>query len=156
ISREHPSLEVIALDFLKDFASTPIARACFGVAGPVIDGRSTTTNLAWVVDSRDLARELRLPGVVLINDLEASAYGIPSLRPDEIAPLKPGAPGAAGNTALIAAGTGLGEAGLYWDGQEHRPFATEGGHAGFAPADEIQIELLRYLLQRMVPVSWER
>jgi glucokinase len=154
-SRDYPGLEIIAVEFVRA-AQASVERACFGVAGPVKDGRSTTTNLAWMVDSRNLARELRLPHVALLNDLEASAYGLEALRGDEIAVLKSGSPGASGHAALIAAGTGLGEAGLYWDGRRHRPFATEGGHAGFAPADEIQIELLRYLLRRFEQVSWER
>jgi len=87
------------------------------VAGPGKDGRCSTTNLAWVVDARDLARELRLAHVALLNDLEASAHGLPALRTDETVVLQEGAPAAAGNQALIAAGTGLGEAALYWDGR---------------------------------------
>jgi glucokinase len=154
-SQEYPGLEVIVREFVKA-AGAAIESACFGVAGPVKDGRSSTTNLAWVVDARDLARDLRLSRVALLNDLEASAYGLQALRPDELIVLQEGASAAAGNQALIAAGTGLGEAALFWDGRRHRPFATEGGHAGFAPADEIQIELLRYLLTRFAPVSWER
>src|SRR3989449_1234097 len=154
-SQEYPGLEVIAREFLRA-AGAAIESACFGVAGPVKDGRSSTTNLAWVVDARDLARDLRLPRVALLNDLEASAFGLEALRSDEVVVLQEGIPEAAGNQALIAAGTGLGEAALYWDGRRHRPFATEGGHAGFAPADETQIELLKYLLRRFEPVSWER
>src|SRR5438093_3499510 len=154
-SQEYPGLEVIAREFVRA-AGAAIERACFGVAGPVKDGRCTTTNLAWVVDSRILADDLRLPRVDLLNDLEASAHGLPALRSGEVVVLQEGAPGAAGNQALIAAGTGLGEAALYWDGRTHRPFATEGGHAGFSPADEIQTDLLKYLLRRFEPVSWER
>jgi len=154
-SHDYPGLEVIAAEFVRA-TNASIRSACFGVAGPVKDGRSSTTNLAWIVDSRDLARDLRLPRVALLNDLEASAYGLPWLRPDEIIVLQEGAPDAAGHAALIAAGTGLGEAGLYWDGRSHRPFATEGGHASFAPSDEIQIDLLRHLLRRFEQVSWER
>src|SRR5437867_9114301 len=154
-SQEYPGLEVIAREFLRA-AGAAIESACFGVAGPVKDGRSSTTNLAWVVDARDLARDLRLPRVALLNDLEASAFGLEALRSDEVVVLQEGIPGAAGNQALIAAGTGLGEAALYWNGRRHRVFATEGGHAGFAPADETQIELLRYLVGRFEPVSWER
>lgn len=154
-SQEYSGLEVIVREFARA-AGAAIESACFGVAGPVKDGRSSTTNLAWVVDARDLARDLRLPRVALLNDLEASAYGLEALRQDEMIVLQEGTPGAAGNQALIAAGTGLGEAVLSWDGRRHRPFATEGGHAGFSPADETQIELLRYLLTRYAPVSWER
>ncbi|OLC53327.1 MAG: glucokinase [Acidobacteria bacterium 13_1_40CM_4_69_4] len=154
-SHDYPGLEVIALDFIRATGAS-LDRACFGVAGPVRDGRCSTTNLAWVVDSRDLARDLRLPRVALLNDLEASAYGLEALHPDERVVLQEGSPGATGHAALIAAGTGLGEAGLYWDGRRHRPFATEGGHAAFAPADETQIDLLRYLLRHFEQVSWER
>src|SRR3989441_11296 len=154
-SQEYPGLEVIAREFVRATGAA-IESACFGVAGPVKEGRSSTTNLAWVVDARDLARDLRLPRVALLNDLEASAFGLEALRTDEVVVLQEGIPAAAGNQALIAAGTGLGEAALYWDGRRHRVFATEGGHAGFAPADETQIELLRYLVRRFEPVSWER
>ena len=154
-SHDYPGLEVIASEFVRATGAS-ISRACFGVAGPVKHGRSSTTNLAWIVDSRDLARDLRLPSVALLNDLEASAHGLPWLRPDEIIVLQEGAPDAAGHAALIAAGTGLGEAGLYWDGRSHLPFATEGGHASFAPSDENQIDLLRHLLRRFEQVSWER
>jgi len=154
-SRDYPGLEAIASEFVRA-ANASIEGACFGVAGPVKDGRSSTTNLAWIVDSRELARDLRLPRVALLNDLEASAHGIPWLRPDEIVVLQEGAPDAAGHRALIAAGTGLGEAGLYWDGRGHRPFATEGGHASFAPSDEVEIDLLRHLIRRFEQVSWER
>ncbi len=154
-SHDYPGLEAIASEFVRE-ANASITSACFGVAGPVKDGRSSTTNLAWFVDSRDLARDLRLPFVALLNDLEASAHGLPWLRPDEIIVLQEGAPDAAGHRALIAAGTGLGEAGLYWDGRRHRPFATEGGHASFAPSDEVEIDLLRHLIRRFDQVSWER
>ncbi len=154
-SQEYPGLEVIAREFVAATGAA-IERACFGVAGLVKDGRCSTTNLAWVVDARDLARDLRLTHVALLNDLEASAHGLPALRSDESVVLQEGAQRPDGNQALIAAGTGLGEAALYWDGRRHRPFATEGGHAGFAPADEPQTELLRYLLRRFEPVSWER
>lgn len=154
-SHDYPGLEVIASEFVRATGAS-ISRACFGVAGPVKHGRSSTTNLAWIVDSRVLARDLRLPSVALLNDLEATAYGLPWLRPDEIIVLQEGAPDAAGHAALIAAGTGLGEAGLYWDGRSHHPFATEGGHASFAPSDELEIDLLRHLLRSFERVSWER
>ncbi len=91
-----------------------------------------------------------------MNDLEALGFAIDLLRPQEICELQAGAPGAQGNRAVIAAGTGLGEAGLYWDGATHRPFATEGGHADFAPQDELEIALLRYLRKGHEHVSWER
>jgi glucokinase len=94
--------------------------------------------------------------VWLLNDLEANAYGIATLAPEDFLTLNEGAPQAEGNAAVIAAGTGLGEAGLYWDGRRHRPFASEGGHASFAPSNTLQVELLRYLLTHFTHVSWER
>jgi glucokinase len=134
----------------------PIDAACFGVAGPVRHGRSDTTNLPWDVDARELARALHIRSVGLLNDLEAHAYGIALLAPADFVTLNQGAPDASGNAAVIAAGTGLGEAGLYWDGQQYLPFAGEGGHASFAPSDPLQIELLRFLCHEFGHVSWER
>ena len=129
---------------------------CIGVAGPVRANRCTATNLPWKLDGTELARLVGLEDLALVNDLEAVGYGIDVLGADEIAELQVGAPGAAGNRAVIAAGTGLGEAGLYWDGSAHRPFATEGGHADFAPRSELEVELLRFLLRQHERVSWER
>ena len=134
----------------------PVEAACFGIAGPVRDGRGETTNLPWTVDSKSLARALGIDRVWLLNDLEANAWGITALEPADFAVLHAGSPGARGNGAVISAGTGLGEAGLYWDGTRHLPFATEGGHADFAPADELQLELLRHLRSKYGHVSWER
>jgi len=154
-SREHGSLEAVLQKFN---AAHPLSidRACFGVAGPVRNGRCDATNLAWVVDARLVARELRLQAVGLINDLEANAWGIGVLEPDDLALLNPGAPDAEGNQAIISAGTGLGEAGLTWDGKQHRPFATEGGHSDFAPRNHLEMELLDYLLKQFQRVSYER
>jgi glucokinase len=134
----------------------PVTHACFGVAGPVMRGRAEVTNLPWTVDAREAAAALRLGEVWLINDLEATAYGIAALPASDFVVLHAGAPGATGNAAVIAAGTGLGEAGLLWDGARHRPFACEGGHATFAPTDDVQVRLLQYLLKRYAHVSWER
>jgi glucokinase len=122
----------------------------------VRENRCTATNLPWTLDGGELARSLGLAELVLLNDLEAVGYGIDVLRADEILELQSGAARAAGNRAVIAAGTGLGEAGLYWDGSAHRPFATEGGHADFAPADERELDLHRFLLREHGRVSWER
>jgi glucokinase len=109
-----------------------------------------------VVDTQAVARELGLAGVSLINDLEANAYGIAALQPADVVVLKAGAPNASGNAAVIAAGTGLGEAGLYWDGQWHHPFACEGGHCDFAPRNELESDLLAYLRRRYGRASYER
>jgi glucokinase len=157
-SREHPNLATIVKKFLSS-RNLPIAVACFGIAGPVQQERTQATNLTnlpWLVDARRLARELRINTIHLLNDLEATAYGIALLPAEDLVVLNQGAPDASGNTAVIAAGTGLGEAGLYWDGRRHHPFACEGGHSSFAPTDHLQLELLSYLMRDLPHVSWER
>src|SRR5581483_11348338 len=143
---------------LKEFGDGGRAAdaACFGIAGPVVDGRVKTTNLPWIVDTAELRRALKIDAVYLLNDLEASAYGIFTLEDDELDTLNEGAPRHGGNQALIAAGTGLGEAMLYDDGRRLHPIASEGGHADFAPRDELEIELLRHLRGRFGHVSYER
>jgi len=154
-SAKHDSLEEIVQRFVAAYPQ-PVECACFAVAGPVHRGSVATTNLAWLVDAERLAAQLRLPRVELINDLEAIGHGLPQLGPEDIATLSPGADGARGNRAIIAAGTGLGEAGCYWDGERHLPFACEGGHADFAPRNELEVELLRHLLGKFERVSYER
>jgi len=154
-SGSHRSLDEIVARFLAAHRQ-PIEAACFGIPGPVRDGRVTTTNLPWEVDAKRLAVLLALETVALINDLEAHAYGVAALEPADLHVLNAGAPPAAGNRAIIAAGTGLGEAGLYWDGEEYHPFASEGGHVDFAPRSEIEIDLLRFLQARLGRVSVER
>jgi glucokinase len=134
----------------------PVDVAGFGVAGPVRNGRSEAVNLAWAVDARELARALPRSAASVLNDLEAHAYGISLLAPEDVVALNPGAADAAGNAAVIAAGTGLGEAGLHWDGRRHRPFAGEGAHASFAPTDAVQGELLSFLRRDFGHVTWER
>jgi len=153
-SGEHAGLEAI-LEVFRRAHRGAVAAACFGVAGPVRDNRCVTTNLPWVVEAGALSTVLGAP-TWLINDLEACAYGLATLGPADVETLQPGRPAAAGNAALIAAGTGLGEAGLYWDGTSHRPFATEGGHTSFAPACDDDDALLRWLRRRHTHVSWER
>jgi glucokinase len=155
-SKDHMSLAEIVRAFLEN-DTHHVRNACFGVAGPVKDGVVQVTNLPWVVDAGALQDDLKLARVSLINDLEANAYGIKTLLPDELLPLNPNAnPQQVGNRALISAGTGLGEAGLVWDGITHRPFATEGGHASFAPNDSVGDELLVFLRKEHGHVSWER
>lgn len=134
-----------------------LAAACFGIAGPVIDNHSQTTNLPWVIDGAKIAKQFNIPRVQLLNDLESTAYGILLLRPDEIEVLNPGVPPKKRQAlALIAAGTGLGEAILFWDGKSYRPMPSEGGHADFAPNNDEEIELLRYLRGQYLHVSYER
>jgi len=156
-SRKSSALRDIVREFLAR-SGAQVNRACFGVAGPICDRRCVATNMPWVVEADALAAELHLPPgeVLLINDLEANAYGIPGLAASDLATIREGAPGAQGNAALISAGTGLGEAGLFWDGSAHRPFACEGGHSTFAPATALHLELYQWLLKRFAHVSWER
>lgn len=154
-SREYDSLEAIVREF-TGFACGKLSAASLGIAGPVSNGVVHTPNLPWVVESERLARTLGLGGVALLNDLEANAYGIAALAPDEFVTLNAGVPDPHGNAAIISAGTGLGEAGMFWDGTGQRPFACEGGHADFAPNSRQEIELLEYLQPKFGHVSWER
>jgi glucokinase len=133
-----------------------IDSACFGIAGPVVDGNVKTPNLPWMIDTVELRRALKLDSVSLLNDLEAGAYGIFTLGDDEFYTLNKGTMRHSGNKALIAAGTGLGQAILHDDGRHFHPLASEGGHADFAPRDELEIDLLRYLIGRFGHVSYER
>ena len=154
-SREHGALEEIVARFRRDVPA-PIERAAFGVAGPVKGGVSVTTNLPWVIEAKSLATLLQIPACGLLNDLEANAWGLGELGEEDTVTLQAGTAGVVGNSAIIAAGTGLGEAGLFWNGRRHIPFATEGGHADFAPRSTIEDELLRHLRARYGRVSWER
>jgi glucokinase len=134
-----------------------LAAACFGIAGPVIDNRCQTTNLPWIVDGRAIAKQFQIPRVQLLNDLESTAYGVLWLRADELEVLNVGDPPKKRQAlALIAAGTGLGEAILFWDGRSYRPMPSEGGHTDFAPNNDQEIELLRYLRSQYLHVSYER
>jgi glucokinase len=130
--------------------------AAFGVAGPVANGISRITNLPWVVSASDLGRQLGLHRVYVLNDLEALAWGIDTLDAEDMVRLQTGSDDATGNRAVIAAGTGLGQAGLFFDGTGHVPFATEGGHEDFSPANEREWRLQGFLQQRFGHVSWER
>ncbi len=129
--------------------------AGFGVAGPVIDRRVKATNLPWTVDAASLAAQLSTPHVVLLNDLEATAHSLALLSPDELATLNRGRPAPQATQALLAAGTGLGEATLFWDGQRHIVVSSEGGHVDFAPRTEPEIELLRFMKKQHEFVSIE-
>jgi glucokinase len=154
-SDEHDGLESMLESFLEKHPAD-VERAAFGIAGPVRDGRVEKVNLAWPVEARSVAATLGLGRVGLVNDLEANAWGIRVLGPEDVAVLNGGDPDPTGNQAVIAAGTGLGEAGLYWDGEQHHVFASEGGHADFAPRNELQVELFRYLSAHVSHVSYER
>lgn len=154
-SHEHASLAEILPQFTRT-EGIPVHSACFGVAGPVRGGHSKISNLAWTIDAKELAAQLKLPIVGLLNDLEAYAYGIDALESKDFVIISPGSEDATGNRAVISAKTGLGMAGLFWDGFRHHPFACEGGHADFAPRNELQIELLAYLQKEYGRVSTER
>ncbi|HET6179172.1 MAG TPA: glucokinase [Candidatus Sulfotelmatobacter sp.] len=154
-SREHSELGEIVTEFLADSGTRPEV-ACFGIAGPVRNGRVETSNLPWVIEQSRLAKQIHLPATLLINDLEASAWGIGALASGDLVPLNRVAGPAVGNQAVIAPGTGLGEAGLFWDGNRHHVFACEGGHCDFAPQNDLQIELFRFLRARFGHVSYER
>lgn len=154
-SAGHGSLEEMIKAFLAAHPATPDA-ASFAIAGPVRNGRVRVTNLAWSVDAASLTDALRLERVLLLNDLEASAWGLASLGADDFHVLNAGRPRAAGNAAVCSAGTGLGEAGLYWDGRRHHPFACEGGHTDFAPLTREQEGLREFVAARHGHVSYER
>ncbi len=131
--------------------------ACFGIAGPVVGGRVETPNLAWVIEGDKLAQTIGVSHVSLINDLEATAYGVEGLQERQLFTLNEGDPTRIGHRSLIAAGTGLGMAGIFWDGQKYRPIASEGGHSDLAPRNETEIDLLRYLTEKFgAHVSYER
>jgi glucokinase len=164
-SREHKGLVEIVRAFVSAQRAAgltrPIEHAAFGIAGPIRDGRVQTSNLPWVIDARELSGELKVTDVHLLNDLEANAYGIAELGSTDFVTLNAGQSDPRGNAAIISAGTGLGEAGIYFDGQRLHPFACEGGHCDFSPRDELETELLLHLKEKFVQgsaghVSYER
>jgi len=152
-SREHDSLEEIIEDFLA--SSVSINAACFGVAGPVVGGVADVTNLPWQMKTKRLKQKLLTEQVELINDLVANAYGLNVLDKADLATLGTGR-GGEGNAALLSAGTGLGAAILFWNGKEHIPLPSEGGHVEFGPKNRLELHLLEYLFERFGHVSYER
>jgi glucokinase len=156
-SASTPTFEALAQRFLERHGRPPLRAACFGVAGAVVDGRSKATNLPWELDESRLAGVLGTPRVRLLNDLEAAAYGVLILGPESLVTLQAGRPGEArGTMALIAAGTGLGEAIMAWDGNRHHVLPSEGGHADFAPRTELEGALWEFLRAEFGHVSYER
>ena len=153
-SRDYSAFEDLLAEFLQDSA-IPV-RAAFGIAGPVQGRVAQTTNLPWRIDADELRSRFGFERCSLLNDLEATAFGLPALGKNDLLPLHTGAPVASGNAAVIAAGTGLGEAGMFWDGRQHHPFSSEGGHASFSPGNDLEIALLQHLKMRHGHVSWER
>lgn len=154
-SARYPSLRAIIAEFLAQHPAA-ITGAAFGVAGPVVAGRASITNLTWTIDAAEVSSALGGAPVRLLNDLEAIAQAVPILDPDDLATLTPGAPVAGGAIGVIAPGTGLGEAFLTWDGARYRPHPSEGGHTTFAPRNQVEKDLLDYLHQRFNHVSYER
>jgi glucokinase len=155
-SREHAGLEQILRKFLgTDFPSPQPSAAAFAIAGPVIDNAVRTTNLPWHVEGRRLSEAINCPRIRLLNDLEGTAIGALHLSESEIRTLQTGVD-RPGHRAVIAAGTGLGQAFLFWDGERHVAAATEGGHVDFGPRDDLETELLHFLIAKFGHVSYER
>lgn len=157
-SRQYAGLDQIVAEFVKSIGQGP-TQACFGIAGPVTNGRVEASNLPWIIEAKRLAEELSISKAILINDLEATGWGVGALSAKDLVALNnvvsiSGNIG--GNQAVIAAGTGLGEGCLYWDGSGYHVFASEGGHCDFAPQGELQVELYKYLQARYGHVSCER
>jgi glucokinase len=154
-SQEHNGLREVLVEFIRS-EGIPVHSACLGVAGPVRGGHSKISNLPWTINCSEVAAQLKLNSVGLLNDLEAYAYGIDALDSKDFVTLSQGSEDAEGNRAVISAKTGLGMAGLFWDGFRHHPFACEGGHADFAPRNATQAELFSYLQKKFGHVSCER
>jgi glucokinase len=154
-SQDPRGLAFIAADFCQKHSLRPDV-ACFGIAGPVVDGRVKAPNLPWEVDAREIGGILRIGAVTLLNDLEAAAYGVCCVGADRLVTLQAGTPRDHGNICVIAAGTGLGEASLVTIGGRRHALASEGGHCDFAPADDLQNGLLQFIRETNDHVSWER
>jgi glucokinase len=153
-AKDYSGLQEIVREFV---VAEKITSACFGVPGPVREGRLRLTNLPWTLDSRELAANLKIDYVFLINDLQANGYGIAELTPEQVYTLSEGDARQMANRALISAGTGLGEAFMIWDGRDYVPYPSEGGHSDFAPRNEDEIDLLRFLKQKYAGrISFER
>ncbi|GLV54926.1 glucokinase [Dictyobacter sp. S3.2.2.5] len=156
-SAQYPTLAALVNDFLKkiDLPKVTIDRAVFGVAGPVVGGKAKITNLPWHMEEKQLQQTLNIPSVTLLNDLAAMATAIPLLKPSDLHTLNAGKSAKHGTLAVVAPGTGLGEAILTWDGAHYRVHPSEGGHVDFAPTNPFEVGLLVYLLERMQHVSYE-
>ncbi|HLL76732.1 MAG TPA: ROK family protein, partial [Pyrinomonadaceae bacterium] len=156
-SGSYDSLDTIVAEFVAERKPDRITRACFGIAGPVVGNRVETPNLAWIIEGDRLAGALGIEAVALINDLEATAYGVEVLHDEQIFTLNEGAGGGDGHRGLIAAGTGLGMAAIFWDGARYHPMASEGGHIDFAPRNELEDSLLDYMRRKIGGrISYER
>ncbi len=158
-SHEYAGFAEMITEFLKQAelacGKKRIVCAGFGVAGPVVENRVHATNLPWIVDGREMQKVFGFEHVVLLNDLEATGHSLAHLRDDELCVLNKGVPQPGGTRALLAAGTGHGQALLVWNGKGYRVAPSEGGHSDFAPHTEQQIELLRFMRKRTAHVTWE-
>jgi glucokinase len=158
-SKGFAQFDLIVKEFSRQaapfLAKDKIRAAGFGIAGPVINNRIHATNLPWIIDAETLASELQVQPIVLINDLGATGHSLRHLPPEDFCVLNQGAAIRGGSIALLAAGTGLGEGILFWDGSRYRVVPSEGGHSDFAPHSDQQIELLRFMRLRYPQVSWE-
>jgi glucokinase len=154
-SADYPSLDDVVRAFVAQ-VNLPVEAACFDVAGPVISGRARLTNLPWVLDEGMMQQSLGLKRVTLLNDLKAVAYAIPHLGPDDVHTINDGRADPHGPLAVIAPGTGLGEAFLIWNGNEYVACSSEGGHADFAPTNETQAALWQHVFHRYGHVAYER
>lgn len=154
-SNDYKNMIELTAVFIRDIHPLPDS-ICYGVAGPVLNGHAKLSNLDWEIDSGELSDHFKIKNVYLINDLEATAYGLAMLNEKDVAIIHKGDDAGYGNAAVIAPGTGLGEAGLFWDGNYYHPFATEGGHSDFAPRNEFDFELFTFLQKKFDHVSWER
>ena len=154
-SHAFPNLSALLKTFLADEGGKKITAVSLGIAGPVKDGVCRATNLPWEISAEELKKDLKISKVYLINDLQANAWGLRCLSPEEFFTVNQGE-ASLGNQALISVGTGLGEAGLYWDGKTHLPFPSEGGHCDFGPTSEEEVQLLYYLKKQHKHVSYER
>ncbi len=154
-SGQYPSVVKILQQFLRENPDSKPQRVSLGVAGPVFEGHAEITNLPWHIDKKEITTATGIRQIALINDLEATAYGLAGMEEKDFLALHPGEPSIQGNMAVLAPGTGLGEAGLYWDGEVHHPFATEGGHADFSCRCAEDMELHDFLLKKYKVVSWE-
>ena len=154
-SSAFPTFDLIIKDFIaiENFEAGSI---CIGIAGPVRNGICETTNLPWSIDIQKIARTASIDRAVLINDLVANAWGIQALSTGDFAVINPGQSSTGGNACIISAGTGLGQAGMFWDSIQYRPYASEGGHCGFSATTDQDFRLLKFLQHRYGHVSWER
>ena len=154
VSKDHISFTDIISNFIE--GSPNPQKVCLSVAGPVLDGKVKFTNLSWQIDIKEISKTLGGSPVAILNDLEATAYGLAALKPEELHTLHQGTNETPGNIGILAAGTGLGEAGLFFDGSRYHPFATEGGHCDYAPRTKQDLGILYFLQARHEHVSWER